>query len=148
MFIRWSSYDPSWAALESFRRRMDQVFDELNRGPANRSFYESRWPHVELRDLGDKLQLVAAVPGMSEEEINVTLTQDVLSISGERQADVPEGYTVHRKERGTMRFARSFTLPTHVDPEKVAATAKNGVLTIDLHKAPEAQPRQITVKAH
>jgi HSP20 family protein len=140
MFIRWSSYDPSWAALESFRRRMDQVFEELNRGATSPSFYESRWPQVELRDLGDKLQLVAEVPGMSDKDIQVTLTQDVLSIAGER-------YTVHRKERGSMRFARSFTLPTHVDPEKVAATAKHGVLTIDLYKAPEAQPRQIAVKA-
>lgn len=146
MFIRWGSYDPSYAALESFRRRMDQVFDEYRRSSSSRSFYESHWPHIELRDLGDKLRLVAVVPGMSEKDLQVTLTQDVLAISGERPAEVPEGFTVHRKERSTMRFARSFTLPTSVDPEKVAATARNGVLTIDLVKAPEAQPRQIAVK--
>lgn len=146
MFIRWKAYDPTLAAFEQFRRRMDRLFDEFDRSDEP-SFYQARWPHVDLHDGGDKLMLTAEVPGMSEANINVTLNQDVLLLSGERKVEPPEGYTVHRKERNSIRFSRSFTLPCKVDPEKVSASAKNGVLTIELAKAPDAQPRQITVKA-
>lgn len=147
MFIRWRGYDPTYTTFEQFRRRMGQLFDEFNRPEEQASMYESRWPRIDLQDGGDKLLLHAELPGVEEKDIEITLNQDVLSLSGERKADVPEGYTVHRKERGSVRFSRSFTLPCKVDPEKVSAVARDGVLTIDLAKAPEAQPRQITVKA-
>lgn len=148
MFIRWRAYDPTVAAFEQLRRRMDRLFEEYGRIEETPSFYEARWPYIDLRDAGDKLLLVADVPGMAEADLHVSLNQDVLSLAGERKAEAPEGYAVHRKERSSIRFSRSLTLPCKVDPEKVGATIKNGVLTIELHKAPEAQPRQIAVKAH
>ena len=58
-----------------------------------------------------------------------------------------EGKVNHRRERGSVRFSRSFSLPCPVDPEKASATVKDGILTVRLEKAPEARPRQITVKA-
>ena len=70
-----------------------------------------------------------------------------MTIKGERQDSAPEGYSVHRKERGAFRFTRSFALPAKVDVEKVQAVLKHGVLTVTLPKAKEAQPRQISVKA-
>ena len=65
---------------------------------------------------------------------------------GERKPDAPQGAFVHRQERAPVKFSRSFALPCKVDPEKSGATLKNGVLTITLAKASEAQPRQIAVK--
>ncbi len=147
MLIRWRSYDPTMASFASFRRRMDQLFEDFGRHETSPSFYESRWPYINLDDAGDKLLLTAEIPGMNEDQVNLTLNQDVLSISGERVVDGPKGYTAHRKERGNVRFSRSFSLPCKVDPEKVAARLTNGVLTVEIAKAPEAQPRQITVQA-
>ena len=148
MFIRWRAYDHTpTTAFEQFRTRMDRLFEDFGRWSNTPSFYEARWPHIDLRDDGDKLLLTADVPGLAEDDIKITLNQNVLSIAGERKAEPPEGFAVHRKERGTFRFSRSFELPCKVDPERVAAVTKNGVLTIDLAKAPEAQPRQITVRA-
>ena len=132
MFIRWRAYDPNLAAFEHLRRQMDQFFEELGRQPDEPSFYESRWPHVNLDDAGDRLRLTADLPGVNEDDLNITLNQNMLAISGERRADAPEGYTVHRKERRSVRFSRSFTLPCKVDPEKVSAVTTNGVLTIEL----------------
>ena len=83
---------------------------------------------------------------MTEKDIQLSIHQDVLTLSGERKQEVPQGYFVHRQERAPLKFARSFTLPCKVDPEKSTATLKDGVLTITLPKAPEAQPRQISVK--
>ena len=84
---------------------------------------------------------------MSEADIELTLDAEVLSISGERKAVAPEGYSVHRRERPHVKFARSVTLPCKVDVEKTKASVKDGVLTITLAKAPEATPRRIAVQA-
>ena len=71
----------------------------------------------------------------------------MLTISGERKVEAPEGYSVHRQERGSVKFSRSFTFPCRIDTEKASATVKDGVLTIKLAKAAEAKPRKITVTA-
>jgi HSP20 family protein len=91
--------------------------------------------------------LEADLPGLGEKDVQLTIHQDVLTLSGERKQDVPQGWFVHRQERAPLKFSQSFTLPVKVDPEKSSATMKNGVLTITLAKAAEAQPRAITVKA-
>ena len=109
-------------------------------GPGN-------WPRMDLRDEGGRFLLFAEVPGLSEQEISLSLNQDVLTLAGERVIEVPAAHTVHRQERGSVKFNRSFSLPSPVDPEKVSATVKNGILTVMLEKAAESKPRQITVKA-
>jgi HSP20 family protein len=105
-------------------------------------------PRVHLYDVGNSLVVKADLPGMTEKDVTISLNQDVLTLGGERKADVPEGFAVHRQERAPIRFSRTFTLPTKVDAERAAAVLKNGVLTLTLPKVPEAQPRRITVQAH
>ena len=149
---RWSDFDRDFdrgfAALDLLRRRMDEMFrgwEQPWRGA--QSLTAGSWPRVNLYDTGAELVVYAAVPGMSDKDIQINATGDVISIRGERTVEAPEGYSVHRSERGNVTFARSFTLPCKVDLEKTAATVKDGMLTIRLTKAAEAQPRQITVKA-
>jgi HSP20 family protein len=79
--------------------------------------------------------------------VEITLTQDVLRLSGQRKVDAPEGYSVHRQERAPFRFSRSYALPAKVDPERVGAALRDGVLVITLEKAVEVKPRRIQVKA-
>jgi HSP20 family protein len=86
------------------------------------------------------------LPGMKKDEIEISLHDGVLTVSGERKTEneVKEGQTF-RSERYFGKFQRSVTLPTAVDAGKVKAAYKDGVLTIDLAKAEEAKPKQIEV---
>ena len=146
MWTRWGDFNRSLMTLGEFRRRMDHLFDEWDRH-ATPAWKDGTWPPLNMFDAGNKLVIQAEVPGHSERDLDLTLNQNVLTIKGERKVDIPEGYAAHRQERGDITFARSLTLPCRIDPEKVAARVKDGLLTIDVEKAPEAKPRQITVKA-
>ena len=151
MLTRWSDIDRTFTMMDEVRRRMDRLWDEYDAGPSARAFEEqggrATWPRIDLFDTGAALVVHAEVPGLSEKEIQLTINQEVVTLKGERKADAPEGYSVHRQERPGLRFSRSFTLPTKIDSEKTTAVLKNGVLTLTLPKAPEAQPRQIAVIA-
>jgi HSP20 family protein len=103
-------------------------------------------PRVNVWDNGTEFVLEAELPGLSEKDVTIRVNHDVLTLEGERKVEVPEGASVHRRERPSLRFARSFTLPTKVDPDKVTATLTNGVLTVTLARAADAQPRQIPVR--
>jgi HSP20 family protein len=150
MFTRFDDLDRTFTMMDQLRRRMDRLFDEDPRrgleGEVER-MWSGRFPRVVVEDKGESLVLEADLPGLAEKDVQLSIHQDVLSLSGERRADAPSGYYVHRQERAPVRFARSFTLPCKVDPEKSTATIKNGVLTVTLAKVAEARPRQIAVKA-
>jgi HSP20 family protein len=141
------NYDRTFGALDDFRRRMDRLFEGFDARWAVGDAYGTTWPVADLRDTGTELILEADVPGLTDKDIQLTVTQDSLALAGERRADTPEGYSVHRRERGHQRFARAWALPTKVDADRVAATVKNGVLTVTLPKSADSRPRQITVKA-
>jgi HSP20 family protein len=143
----WTNFDRELAALDELRRRMDRLFQGYEPTDGRAGFVNQAWPRTNLHDNGTELTLVAEVPGMGQKDLQLSLTQDVLTLSGERKTDAPEGYSVHRKERAHVKFARSFALPCKVELEKTTATVKNGLLTVTLPKTAEAQPRQITVKA-
>ena len=147
--LTWDDIDSTFSAFDNFRRRMDRWYQDADgpRGALEGGFARQTWPRTNIHDNGKDLVLQAEVPGLSEKDIQLTVTQDAVALTGERQPDAPEGYSVHRQERGAWTFARSFTLPVKIDPEKVTATVKNGILTVTLAKVPESQPRKIAVKA-
>ena len=160
MMTRISDVDRTFAAMDELRRKMERVFDDYDgragQGSA-RAFFEpfdfgfqqrtvATWPRLSVYDTGSALVLHAEVPGLKDSDIKIEVAQNVLSLSGERKADAPEGYAVHRRERAPVKFARSLSLPCKVDVEKATATVVDGMLTLTLPKSPEAQPRQITVK--
>ena len=140
--------------MDELRHRMNRLWDQydFDRDDHDRVFeaFGSRsggWPRINLFDTGASLVVMAEVPGLSEKDLQLTINQDVLTLKGERKSDAPDGYSVHRQERTPVRFSRSFTLPSKIDPEKATANVQHGVLTITLPKAPEAQSRQISVRA-
>jgi len=151
MISRFDDFDRTVAAMDHLRRRMDRIWEEFEPGRARvrdpERLWSGRFPRLTLNDAGQSLVLEADLPGLGEKDVQLTIHQDVLTLSGERKQDVPQGWFVHRQERAPLKFSQSFTLPVKVDPEKSSATMKNGVLTITLAKAAEAQPRAITVKA-
>ena len=149
MLTRWSDFDRSFAALDELRRQMSTWLDAYERpsSAAGQAMLGHSWPRMNLFDNGSELVLRAAAPGLSEKDIELTLTGDTLAISGQRTVPAFEGFSAHRQERGNVKFARSFALPSQVDPKKVKASVKDGMLTVTMAKAAEAKPRQITVKA-
>lgn len=153
MLSRYTPFDRTMALMDDWRRRMDRAFGDFQApfAPAGSfedpwSLSEATWPRVNLYDTGTSLLLSAEVPGLAAKDVQIQLENDVLTLTGERKVAVPEGYKAHRRERGSLSFTRSFNLPYKVDAEKIAATLKDGVLTVEMVKLPEAQPRQIAIR--
>lgn len=144
MWFRWDDFDQGFRLRDDFRRRIERVFDEYD---TERNTART-WPVVSLADKGTALELRADLPGLSEKDVQITVNSETLTLTGERKVEVTEGYRLHRQERVPYRFARSYTLPSKIDPEKVAARMKDGVLTVTLEKAAESRPRAITVAAN
>lgn len=146
MFFRWTDVDPNFDAIDQLKRRMWSLFDEFGRRRETTEGELGGWPLTNFYETADTFLVRAEVPGLSEKEVNLQVHENTLTISGERKSDVPEGYSVHRQERGPVKFSRSYSFNTQVDPEKTTATIKDGVLTVKLAKAESAKPRQILVK--
>jgi HSP20 family protein len=140
----FTDLDRNFELMNQLRRRLDRAFEEVD---GERSWTTTdQFPRTNIYDTGKSFVLKAEVPGLTEKDVNLTLTQDVLTLSGERKVETPEGYSVHRRERSPTRFSRSFALPAKVDPEKVSATIKDGILAVTVEKAPEVQPKQISIR--
>jgi HSP20 family protein len=137
----WSSSD----RLASLREEVNRLFDFS--WPSRDSGLFSGWsPALDVFDDKDSLVVKVELPGLKKDEINLSLHDGVLTISGERKREVEKkaGETF-RSERYFGKFQRSVTLPTAVDSTKVAAAYKDGVLTVELAKSEEAKPKQIAV---
>jgi HSP20 family protein len=103
-------------------------------------------PHFDVMETKDAYVLKADVPGVKEEELDLSVNGNLLTISGKREPDQPEdGDAYFAIERSCGSFARSFTMPESVDAAGVTADLKNGVLTVRIPKKPEAQPRRIAI---
>jgi HSP20 family protein len=137
----WTSFD----RLASLRDEMDRLFDFTY--PSRDTGLFSGWsPTLDLYDDKDAFVLSVELPGMKKEDIDISLQEGVLTVSGERrhEKENKEGQTF-RSERYFGKFQRSVSLPTMVDAAKVKASYKDGILTVQLPKSEEAKPRQIEV---
>ena len=135
---------------------MGELQNEINRlftnmGESDSSGATAHWmPTVDIQEYDDRFQLFVDLPGVDPKEVDITLDNGVLSISGERQdvMSAGEGEVLNRRsERGHGRFFRRFILPETIDTENVNAKGKNGVLEISIQKQAKAQPRRIEVAA-
>jgi HSP20 family protein len=139
-----------WSALDrwsNLRDELNSFFDVpfwSNFGRTGQLF--TGWsPALDLYESGDHLVAVVELPGMRKEDIDISLHDGTLTISGERKHESNNGETAQRTERYVGTFRRSITLPTRVDAGKVGATYKDGILKVTLPKAEEAKPKQIQV---
>jgi HSP20 family protein len=103
-------------------------------------------PPVDVRETEDAFVVTAELPGLSREDIQITLENNILRVSGERKFERDEKQdNYHRIERSYGAFTRSFALPSQVDADRVQAAFKDGVLTITVPKAEAARPRKIDI---
>ncbi|MEZ4268197.1 MAG: Hsp20/alpha crystallin family protein [Myxococcota bacterium] len=144
MFMPYNDFDRTLAVVDAIRRRMDRAFSDVATTDVTRSGDAAR---ASLYDAGSELLLAVEVPGYKEENLDLTIHRDVLTLKGERSLEAPEGYRAHRVERRSQSFARSFKLSAPVDVERTKASLSDGVLSVRMTKSPEAQPRRIAVGA-
>jgi HSP20 family protein len=139
---------PSLDRWENLRNDIDTFLESpFWSGFGRHSQLFSGWtPALDLYQDNDNIVAVVELPGMRKEEIEISLQDGTLTISGERNDETAnEGAT--RTERFTGKFRRSVTLPSQVDANKVNASYKDGILTVTLPKAEEAKPKQIQISA-
>ena len=107
---------------------------------------DSWLPAVDIRETEDTFEFTAELPGLTKDDVNITVENKVLTLTGERKWDEEETKnSYHRVERAYGSFSRSFTLPGTVDADRVGAKFENGLLTISVPKAEEVKPRQIEI---
>jgi HSP20 family protein len=147
MFARVSDIDRMFDAMGLLRGRLDNVFSDFDRSVGSAPYWSvtQSYPRTTLSDKGDVFVLAAEIPGVAKDDLNVKIQGNYLEISGERKITIPEGYKVHRSERGSAKFSRSLTLPADVDSGKVSASLKDGILVLTLPKSEAAKPRQISI---
>ncbi|KPL91150.1 Hsp20/alpha crystallin family protein [Herpetosiphon geysericola] len=139
---RWS---PVEEAL-SLRDAMSRLFEESFVAPsaATRTGLSV---DMNVLENANSYIIEAAVPGLKAEDLDITLQENVLTISGEiRNQKLSEGTTAHRTERRYGRFSRSITLPMLVKGDEINATLEHGILRLDVPKAEEVKPRKISVQ--
>ncbi len=138
--------DP-FTELEHLQRQMDNLFKNVagvERYPRRVGVY----PLVNISEDPDHIYVRAELPGVSPEDLDITIKDQQLVLRGERKIPTEEKkVNYHRRERESGFFRRVLRLPAQVDPTKVEAVSKDGVLTITLAKPEEVKPRQISVKS-
>ena len=123
----------------ALHREMNRIFDDFLNDFGMPARTGSEWPHIEVSETEDKLKVVAELPGMEERDVEITLQEGVLTLKGHKELE-QNGRLYSERWEGA--FERNIPVSDDIDPDKVKASFKNGVLTVQLQKKPEAQ-RQV-----
>jgi len=142
--------DP-WKDFGSLQERINRMFDDTIRTlhPTDGEELEKgTWaPAVDIYETNDSFVVSADLPGLNKDEIQIDLKDNTLTLKGEKKFEEKVSKDNYiRVERAYGSFVRSFTLPQNVDPEKIKAKYKEGILEITIPKKEEAKPKQIKVE--
>ena len=143
-------YAEQFEGLSRLREGLDRLLEDTV-GAAARvpAIVQGRWsPRLDIYERPDGFTITAEMPGLSRDEIEIELTADSLSISGERTREpLADGEQLHRAERPYGAFSRSFSIGVPVDTEQASAKLTDGILTLEIPKTREAQRRDIRIDA-
>jgi len=138
--------------LDNLRKEIDEAFRGAGyQRPFGTTFLSPvatrRFPLVNFSDDEGQVYVDALVPGVDPKDVDLTVLRNTLTISGERKP-FPEqkGQIVHRSELGSGKFSRTLELPNDIDPDRISAEYKNGIMRITLAKAEHAKPKKIEIK--
>ena len=137
-------YEP-WSLLNQFNKELDTLFRQPS---SDNAVATSDWhPAVDIKESDNAFTLVADIPGVDPNDIEIHMEDGVLTIKGQRefnQEEEQEGYK--RVERAYGSFYRRFSMPDTADAERIKATSKHGVLEVVIPKQEKTEPRKITVQ--
>ncbi len=144
--IRWNPV----REITRMQRDLDRMFDSVYNSNGGSSVSNWGLP-LDVSETEDQFQVVASVPGMNVDDLDITFADNVLTIRGEykyENEEENEGTKYHIRERRVGSFARSINLPVMVNADEIDADYTDGVLTLNVPKAEEVKPRRIQVRAH
>ncbi len=143
--VKWNP----WSTLPTLQDRINRLFDEVfpaSEGREDVGLFDWR-PVVDTYEKDDAIVIKAELPGVKKEDIAIDVRDNVLILKGERTHDKDiEEKSYHRRERFYGRFQRSFSLPEAVDPEKIEASYKDGILEVKLPKLETKKAKKIEIK--
>ncbi|MFH2093428.1 MAG: Hsp20/alpha crystallin family protein [Pseudomonadota bacterium] len=145
MFTRLSDIDRLFGTMNLLQKRLDNLYADYGKPSIYKWNLDENSPRTNLYETGDHFEIRAEVPGLGKDQLNVKIQGNYLEITGTRSADTPEGYKIHKTERHTGSFSRSFTLPADVDSTKADANLKDGILYLTLPKSEAAKPKKIMI---
>ena len=139
-------YEP-WTAMRRFQDDINRLFQDGRLDVERGGAIDSAWvPAADVREETDRYVILADVPGVEPESIEITMDNGVLTIKGERRDEAAEERNGYRRvERVHGAFQRRFSLPDSANPDAVSATGRNGVLEVVIAKHEKLQPRRIQV---
>jgi HSP20 family protein len=146
-----TTINPRWAITTDFKNlqhQLNRFLEPFGRVAQDEDLVSGTWvPSVDVAETQEKILVRVEVPGMKQEDIQIEFENGLLTLKGERKlAKEDTGLTYHRVERAYGNFNRTFTLPRTVDPEKISASYRDGILEIEVPKKEEAKPKQIKIE--
>ena len=132
--------------FEDFRRLQDEIDNLFDQWPATtgvRSVARGTYPPINVGATPDHLEIYLFAAGLDPKKLDLSIQQNLLTVAGERELPVNEAATYYRRERFTGGFRRVVTLPEDVDPDRVEARYRDGVLQITVKRKESAKPRTI-----
>ena len=139
-FRSWAGSDP-FAEMRRLQDEMNRLFSSYQSAPS------TSFPPVNAFANEDGVALSAQMPGVEQDDLEISVFRDTLTLRGKRQPGATERQAYHRRERGHGEFVRNISLPFNVDPDRVEATVQNGVLRLSLHRPEQDKPKRIKVSA-
>jgi len=133
--------------VEKTLNEMDRIFNAVGRPLNLRSVPRGTFPAVNVYDRGNETVLVAEMPGVKSEDVELTVVGDSITLQGHREEQPTENEQYYRRERPMGAFTRTVTLPTAVNPEKIKAEYHDGVLRVSMEKAEQAKSRKVEIKS-
>jgi HSP20 family protein len=140
-FENWSPFFDVGKTLEE----MDRILNAVGRPLSLRSVPRGTFPAINVYDQGHAVVMTAEAPGMKNEDFELSVLGDALTIKGERKVEEAEEERYYRRERPMGAFARTVTLPTAVNADSVKAEYRDGVLRVYMEKAEEAKAKKIKI---
>lgn len=143
--VRWNPFRD----MINMRNEFDRLFDEVMDAPRLRWQEPTNWGlALDVVENEDNFLIKASVPGVNPDDLDITISDNVLTIKGELKEDqTVEQDRYHLRERRFGTFARSVTLPVPVNADEIDATYEHGILSLNVPKAEEIKPKRISIKA-
>ena len=123
-------------------RRLQEEMDRLTRS----TITPQGFPAINVYAHQDGIVITAELPGVKDDDLDITVHRDTVTLRGRRD-EISEAGGYHRRERRSGAFGRTFSLPFQVDPERVEAKLRNGILTLTLHRPEQDKPKRIRISA-
>lgn len=138
-----------FGGLDRLHQELESAFGVSGQPASIRSVAPGTYPAINISNSPTSVEIYAFAPGIDASKVDITLDRGVLTLSGERPNDLPESsdkVSVYSRERTGGAFRRAINLPEDVDPERVKATYRDGVLQISLARHESAVPKRIIVQ--